>query len=351
MITDPMPKHPTRTTAVALLMTAAFSLPSSFLAAEPGDQMQPSSQMAVRLANPRATRWQFGVVVRARGAIKGIVATLPVPSSWAEQDVEILDQQQSGPVRSVEFRELDESVTQMRVSIPRLAAGEEATALITMEIVRRDILAPRKTQQLHAPKRVGRDMRQYLRPSPYADSRDRVIVRAAEEAAAGTEDGWDRAEAIYDWVRENIEYRFARKIKSARQALADGYGDCEEMTSLFIAMCRAVKIPARAVWVPGHCYPEFYLEDIQGHGAWYPCQVAGTRNFGAMPEARPILQKGDNIRVPGTRQPQRYVRETLAAEHAAAAPEVQFVREEIGQRQSGKKPDADASVRPRGLFQ
>ncbi len=147
--------------------------------------------------------------------------------------------------------------------------------------------------------------------------------------AAGQNSGWAQAEAIYDWVREKIEYRFDPNIKSSRQALDDGYGDCEELTSLFVAMCRAVKIPARAVWVPGHCYGEFYLEDAQGRGTWFPCQAAGSRNFGAMPEERPILQKGDNFRVPGHREPKRYVQETVTAKNAQAAPTVKFIREQV----------------------
>ena len=46
-------------------------------------------------------------------------------------------------------------------------------------------------------------------------------------------------------------------------ALRDGTGDCEELSSLFIALCRAHGIPARTVWVPDHCYPEFYLAGFQ----------------------------------------------------------------------------------------
>ena len=80
---------------------------------------------------------------------------------------------------------------------------------------------------------------------------------------------------------------FARQIEGARQALDDGFGDCEELTSLFVAMCRAVGIPARCVWVPGHCYPEFYLEDKEGKGHWFPCQAAGSPAFGGIPEKRP----------------------------------------------------------------
>jgi len=335
MTKDSKDRRPPRVAAATLLLLAVWSTSGSSLIAQLGHRSREPLQAGLCMTNPRTTRWQFGVVVRARGAMNGVVATLPVPRSWAEQEVKIVDRQQSGPVRSVQFHQLDDSVTQMRVSIPRLAAGEEATALVTMEILRRDILPPGGTERLRRPRRIARDMRQYLRPSPYADSNDRVIVEAAEQATAGIDDGWARAEAIYDWVRENIEYRFDRNIKSARQAVADGYGDCEEMTSLFVAMCRAVKIPARAVWVPGHCYPEFYLEDPQGDGLWYPCQIAGTRNFGGMPEARPILQKGDNIRVPGSREPQRYVQETLAAKHAEAPPDVQFVRRELGQKEPG----------------
>ena len=50
------------------------------------------------------------------------------------------------------------------------------------------------------------------------------------------------------------------------------------------------------VQVPGHVYAEFYLLDAEGAGHWYPCQLAGTRAFGSMPEHRPVLQKGDNFR-------------------------------------------------------
>jgi hypothetical protein len=84
-------------------------------------------------------------------------------------------------------------------------------------------------------------------------------------------------------------------LKGALAALRDGTGDCDELSSLFIALCRANDIPARTVRVPGHCYPEFYLLDAQGKGRWYPCQAAGTRAFGGMPDPRPILQKGDNV--------------------------------------------------------
>ena len=287
------------------------------------------ASVAIRLTNPRTVRWQFGVVVRARGETTGIVATLPVPMPWPEQEVKVLAEDVTPQVRSVQYRVLDHGVKQMAVSIPRLAAGEEASALVTLEIVKQDIVAPESTESLRVPAQVPRELRSALGPSPYIECDDRAIRDAAQQVVAGKNGAWAQAESIFDWVRTKVEYKFDRQIKGARQALDDGFGDCEELTSLFVAMCRAVNIPARCVWVPGHCYPEYYLEDPQGNAHWYPCQAAGTRIFGAMPEARPILQKGDNFRVAGQRQRVRYVQETLTAKHATADPEVQFVQKQL----------------------
>jgi hypothetical protein len=301
------------------MLAAPLSLPAS----------EPVGESRIRLANPRTQRWQIGVEIQARGAMAGVVASMPVPMPWPEQSVRIVSEDLSPHVRSLRYRVIDDGVNQMVVTIPRLASGETAFALVTLEIVKHDIVPPENTDRLRVPERVPRDLRKYLAPSPYIESNDRVIQEAARQVTRDLPGAWEQAEAIFDWVREKVEYRFDREIKGARQALDDGFGDCEELTSLFIALCRSVGIPARAVWVPGHCYPEFYLEDEHGQGHWYPCQAAGTRIFGAMPEARPILQKGDNFRLPGSPKPQRYVQETVSAKNAQADPQVRFVQRNL----------------------
>jgi hypothetical protein len=84
------------------------------------------------------------------------------------------------------------------------------------------------------------------------------------------------------------------------------------------------------VWIPDHCYPEFYLEDEQGKGTWFPCQAAGTRQFGEMDEYRPILQKGDRFKVPEKGQQVRYIAEFFRCVPAGnRQPRPVFVREVI----------------------
>ena len=136
-------------------------------------------------------------------------------------------------------------------------------------------------------------------------------------ATEHADNAWAQVEGIYDWVRTNIEYRKG-PIRHIRDALKDKKGDCEEMTGLFVAICRASNIPARCVWIPEHCYPEFYLEDPNGEGHWFPCQVAGDRQFGQMHEYRPILQKGDRFKVPEETLPLRYIAEYFTCKQRPA---------------------------------
>jgi transglutaminase-like putative cysteine protease len=139
-------------------------------------------------------------------------------------------------------------------------------------------------------------MMMYLGTSPYIETNSPKIIKLAKEVTKD-KSGWEKVEAIYDAAREKVEYKNG-DLKGALRALNDGFGDCEELTSLFVAMCRAVGIPARSVWVPEHAYAEFYLVDDEGKGHWFPCQPAGARAFGGIPEHRPVLQKGDNFRDP-----------------------------------------------------
>ncbi|GIW95579.1 MAG: transglutaminase [Pirellulaceae bacterium] len=296
------------------------------------NRLGPSQQTELGPAGPKlgdavVQRWKLGVEITAQAPCVGIFATAPVPVDWPEQKVQIVEEEISPEVAQVGYRTLDDGVTQMLVHIPQLAPGRTAKALVTVQITRHVLLPPDNPQELVLPRRVPSSVRKWLGASPYIETRSAEIRRKAQEIVQGKESAWEQVEAIYDWVRENVKYQNG-PLKGALAALRDGTGDCEELTSLFIAMCRVNRIPARTVWVPNHCYPEFYLEDKDGNGYWIPCQAAGTRSFGGIPEQRPILQKGDNFTVPEIKQPQRYVAEFLQVKSISGAqPEVKFIRE------------------------
>lgn len=293
----------------------------------------PTAGKGPTLGGESTTRVKLGVVVKASAAIFRAVATVPVPTDWPEQRVRIIHEDVSPAVRKLTYRDITGGggLRQMVVVIPQLPAGQEARALVTFEVTRCALVAPEATAGYSIPKRLSRPLRINIGPSPYIESRHPKIIAAAREAVAERQEAWEQVEAIYDWTRRHVAYKNG-KLKGAVRALYDHEGYTDELTSLFIALCRVRKIPARTVFVPGHCYAEFYLEDDEGQGHWFPCQPAGPRSFGGIDELRPILQKGDNFKNPeNSKEKLRWVKEYFHASGRGRRPRVKFINEPVAE--------------------
>jgi hypothetical protein len=296
------------------------------LGASAWGQFLESDAKGAKLGESVTQHWQAGVIVTARsGPCQGIVATAPLPVDWPEQEARIVEEDVC-PWAKLSYRTVDGSVKQMVVVIPFLPAGAECRAVVTVEVTRHAQLRPQETDLFVLPekRRIPRQIRTYLGPSPGIESTSSRIRNLARKLEIDGATAWEQVEAIYDWVREKVEHKQSHQ-GGALAAVQSGTGDHEDLTSLFIALCRASDVPARTVWVKNHSYPEFYLEDEEGEGHWFPCQAAGSRAFGEMPDHRPILQKGDNFRAPGSRERKRYLPETLDGK--GGRPSVKFVRE------------------------
>ena len=311
-----------------------FALLLSLLPAVASAQFNASDIKGPKLDRAGTKRIKVGVIVRATGGtLQRIVATAPVPTDWPEQRVSIVHEDVSASVKGLSYRTITGGggMKQMVVEIPQLPAGQEAKALVTFEVTHHVLVAPSDTSIYTIPKKLDRQMIINVGAGPYIESRHPKIVAAAKEAVADKETDWQKVEAIYDWARDHVVYKNGA-LKGAARALYDKEGDTDELTSLFIAMCRAQKIPARTVFVQGHCYAEFYLEDDDGKGHWFPCQPAGMRSFGAIDEVRPILQKGDNFKNPeNLKERVRFVTEHFSAAGRGDKPNVEFVSELVAE--------------------
>ncbi len=320
-------------TVLLFLALAGFSLGQA--SAQQGSSVETLPDLASTPRHEEAVlEYEFGVTVHA-GPIpcRGLVLALPVPMDWPEeQTVKIVQKQVQGPVRRERFRTLEGGVRQWVLQVGSLRPGQQMQARLVMRIHRRRRPLPESLQGWKRPLRVDRRLRRYLGKSPQIETTHPRIKRLSRELAADAASDWALVQRYYDWVRENITYREG-PLKGALRALEDGSGDCEEMTSLFVALCRAAGVPARSVWVPGHSYAEFYLEDAPGRGRWFPCQLAGTRAFGTLWEPRPVLQKGDRFRVPELRKTVRYVSEYAYA--TRGQPQVQFFRRRLSPQPQG----------------
>ncbi len=300
---------------VVSFLLIALATTSGRLAAQETDSGSAAlNPAAPRLGETVESWWRFGMTIKSSGRSSGIFATVPVPIDWPEQTVEEVAQQSTENTRKLSYNDLTKTMRQLVIKVNRLGEGESATASVVFKVTKRMVLAPEKPELLSVPQRPPSSIRAFLKPSPYIESSHPRIKEIADSLEWDESlSDFDNIERIYRWVRDNVQYEFDPVIHPCLDALDAGKGDCEELSSLFIAICRAKGIPARAVWIPGHTYPEFYMEDPEGDGHWLPCQAAGEYSFGQMIEAKPILQKGDKFRLPGQREPLRYVQPILTA--------------------------------------
>jgi hypothetical protein len=112
----------------------------------------------------------------------------------------------------------------------------------------------------------------YTSPEPLIQSDDPQIRRLALRIQGSRRDPREVAERLNTWVHDSIRERITFGIPSALEVLHTRAGDCNEHTQLYVALARAVGLPARVAaglaYVDGkfyyHAWPEVYLGDWVG---------------------------------------------------------------------------------------
>ncbi|MEM4239578.1 MAG: transglutaminase-like domain-containing protein [Candidatus Woesearchaeota archaeon] len=111
---------------------------------------------------------------------------------------------------------------------------------------------PHVTARIPFPLRsVPSEAQEYLKPSRHIDSDNPAIVNMANKIALGRDDLFEVVSEIAVWTKNNIKYNLSTLTTDVSQkaswVLDSRQGVCDELTSLFIAMCRALGIPARFI--------------------------------------------------------------------------------------------------------
>lgn len=115
----------------------------------------------------------------------------------------------------------------------------------------------------------------YLHPSRYCESD--ALSQFAWSRFGGVRPGWERVQAICDFVHGHIRFGYpnANVFRTALGAFNEGVGVCRDFGHLAVALCRAMNIPAR--------YCNGYLGDIgvppdpapMDFNAWFEAYVGG----------------------------------------------------------------------------
>lgn len=109
----------------------------------------------------------------------------------------------------------------------------------------------------------------FIRPEPLVQSDDPRIQAQARQIVGRSRDPRRVAELLNRWVHDNLDKAITVSVPSALQVLEARRGDCNEHTVLYVALARALGLPARTaaglVYVDGrfyyHAWPEVHLGD------------------------------------------------------------------------------------------
>ena len=112
---------------------------------------------------------------------------------------------------------------------------------------------------------------EFLSPTPFIQSDAPAIRKAAEQAAAGASEVSLLNQRLIEFVYRYVRDAYVPAYSNALDALTSARGDCTEHSILYVALARAMGVPARvavgiAYWPPG---------DGFGWHAWAEIWVAG----------------------------------------------------------------------------
>lgn len=284
--------------------------------------------VGVTFSNPVKQKWRVGVVlVTGRDAVKDVYTYIPIPKEWPEQSVSIFDEDipvEFAVQKIDELDGLDRLILRGRVIPPK----KKIVALQTFMVTTNRVNAPPDTTVFSIPDSKDNLAKKFIASGAEISFRNNNLRKQAKELVQGEGTDWEKVERIFDWVRDNVD-QGAGDPKGSIAAFIKKEGHPEDVVGLFVAMCRANSIPARMVFCDGTQYAEFLLADPNEQLHWFPCDVVGIRAFGKIVEPKVILQKGDNIRVPGVKGKKKFVAAYGEVKSMTAPKQMMFVREPL----------------------
>ncbi len=136
---------------------------------------------------------------------------------------------------------------------------------------------PKVTKKITYPISVPDHLVSYLQPTEVIDSGHSLVIEQATRLAEGEDDLFVLVATIAAWTKNTISYNLSTLTADVSQpaswVLENQKGVCDELTSLFIAMLRALGIPSRFISGLSFTNSPLFPNQWGAHGwaeVWFP---------------------------------------------------------------------------------
>ncbi|MEF8879386.1 MAG: transglutaminase-like domain-containing protein [Candidatus Thermoplasmatota archaeon] len=108
-----------------------------------------------------------------------------------------------------------------------------------------------------------------------------------------TDNSFQLAKQLFIWLKTNTKYQphnTSFSVQTSYETLKKKTGDCDDLSFLYISLCRSIGIPARFISgfsveqidnntsATGHAWVEIYVGNQLGYNGWIPVECAGKSN-------------------------------------------------------------------------
>lgn len=118
-----------------------------------------------------------------------------------------------------------------------------------------------------------------------------ILARTVVENTQ-TNNSFLQAQSLFIWLKENVDYRLhpgEDEVRPAAITLQNKNGDCDDLSFLYISLCRSIGIPARFIRgyllthrdngtaiATAHAWAEVFVGGSVGNYGWIPVECACT---------------------------------------------------------------------------
>lgn len=241
-----------------------------------------ASSVFVGAQESRHFTFHYGFTIKNLPAGKPVRVWIPAAQSDAYQDVKVFSAIGDLPLKRTHESKYG---NEMYFAETKHLVGSELHFDIQYEVTRRERLALEGTPQVTTVALTRRERQEDLQPNALVPITG-VPAELAEKVTQGKTETLDKARAIYDYVFKTMRYEKTGTGWGRGDVLyaCDAKkGNCTDFHSLFIAMARSQRIPARfeigfplpsdkhSGEITGyHCWSDFY---VAGKG-WIPVDIS-----------------------------------------------------------------------------